>query len=134
VNAYDAKASAPRYRTILGQRCSFGLVTAVCSCLRPGRDLVVWWSIRVLLTMLLEILVVVVIAVWVIVSLRSEMMHLLRACSKLILSVISSHRHCTSLVKTDGYGNDATYFVQEPAVRTWESHFHIGGQDSYQVY
>ena len=54
-----------------------------------------------MLTMLLEILIVV-IAVRVIISLRSELVHLLRACSKLILSVISSHGHYKSLVKTTG--------------------------------
>ena len=52
-----------------------------------------------MLTMLLKILIVV-IAILVVVSRWSELMHLLRACSKLILSVVSSHGHYTLLVKT----------------------------------
>lgn len=74
---------------------SFRLFTAlVGSRLGTIRDLVVWWTVRVL-AMWLEVLVIVVIAIWVIVAvLRTKLMHLLWTRSKLIWTTIaSSHWH-----------------------------------------
>ena len=74
---------------------SFGLICAFRhACLRAGGNLVVWRSI-VVLSMLLEVLVIVIAAVWMIVSMLrwSKLVQLLGACSKLILVAISSHWH-----------------------------------------
>jgi hypothetical protein len=54
-----------------------------------------------MLTMLLEVLIIVVIAILMTVSmlLRSVLMHLLRTRSKLIWSTITAHGHCLTSVK-----------------------------------
>lgn len=80
---------------IVGLKPSFGLVaTFRSSRLRAGRNLVVWRSVW-MLAVRLEILVIVVVAIWVIVSmlLLSELMHLLRTRSELVWAAIPSHGH-----------------------------------------
>ena len=72
---------------------SFCLFTAFRgSRLGAGWDLVVWRAI--VLAMRLEAFVAVVAIGVVIVSvLRSELMHLLRTCSELIWTIVSTHWH-----------------------------------------
>lgn len=72
---------------------SFGLViTFRRAGLRAGGNLVVGRAVLVLA--MLKVLIVVVVPVWVVVSmLGSELVHLLRARSKVVWAAISSHRH-----------------------------------------
>lgn len=62
--------------------------------LRAGGNLVVRWPVLVL-AMLEILIVIVVIAIWVVVPmlLRSELVHLLGARSKLVRATITSHGH-----------------------------------------
>lgn len=72
---------------------SFGLFIALrCTCLGTGRDLIVCRTVLVL-AVGLEVLVVVAIGVVVSVLLWTELVHLLRACAKLVWAAITSHSH-----------------------------------------
>ena len=91
---------------------SFRLIATLRSNPWPSRYLVILLTIGVL-TMLRGILVKV--AILMVVSLRGELIHLLRACSKLIWSVISSHRHC-GIVSRNRKTEECAYFVRDLAV------------------
>ena len=85
------------YSLIIERAHSFCLFTAFWgSYLRTSRNLVVRGAIG-MLSMWLEILVVIVIAIWVTVSMLwgSVLMHLLRACS--ILALVTAHGHYTRI-------------------------------------
>ena len=83
--------------------------------------------------MLLEVLVaVVVVTVRMIVSMlwRSILMHLLRACAKLIWSAVSAHRHYFMLTRRRS-NSQRTYFVQVVVEGTSVQHIEALGSCRY---
>ena len=94
---------------------SFGLFIALrCTCLGSGRDLIVCRTVLVL-AVGLEVLVVVAIGVVVSVLLWAELVHLLRACAKLVWAAITSHSHYELLVGCRTVLTQSTYCSEEVA-------------------
>lgn len=81
-----------------------------------GRDLVALRAVWMLTV--LEVLIVVKVTILVVVSmlLRSELVHLLRASSKLIWAAITPHGHYLLSVKCMNWVEKETYFALGLAV------------------
>jgi len=87
-----------------------------------------------MLTMLLEILVVVIVAIGMVIPmlLWGELVHLLGACSKLVRASVTPHRHY-KLSQQELIQNEVqeSYSVQEVAGQTSEPRFHIADLGSF---